>query len=174
MTATFTIEYYALAAFTSFICLSLFALGFTLGSVAHAYKTSNNPVLEDNYLTPPPEVESEGSVEEEIPTPVDEEIPTPVVTREIFFHGKHRGDFYVYPADRALPNKWDTHLHADNFCSNHGPPALVNNKGITRYRCLGHNSEDELANSKEEWGRETYTGRNKTQTGFHIKRVPQE
>jgi len=165
MTATFTIEYYALAAFTSFICLSLFALGFTLGSVAHAYKTSNNPVLDDNYSTPPPEDESEGSA--------DEALPTPAATRDIFFHGKHKGDFYVYPADKALPNKWDTHLHADNFCSNHGPPA-PRESGITRYRCLGHTSEDELASSKEEWARETYTGRNKTQTGFHIKRVQQE
>jgi hypothetical protein len=68
MNATFTLDFYALAAVTSFLCLSLFALGFTLGSVAHAYKTSNNPVLEDNYVSPPSEHESQdsqGSAEED-------------------------------------------------------------------------------------------------------------
>ena len=69
MSATITLDSYGVAALTSFLCLSLFTfgltLGFALGSTTHAYKTSIDPVLEENYVSEHESQDSHGSVEEE-------------------------------------------------------------------------------------------------------------
>ena len=94
MSATITFDCYGIAIISSLISISLFTLGFTLGSIATAYKTSMNPVLEDYDVTPPhTEAEeesqsSQGSVEEtavDKPPPLARNAsfrPTPALTAD--------------------------------------------------------------------------------------------
>ena len=59
------------------------------------------------------------------------------------FHGDpaRNNEFWVYPPHRRLVTpRWDTHLHASQFCSNH-VVVRHGSDSVTTYRCLGHSAE---------------------------------
>ena len=72
-----------------------------------------------------------------------------------YFHGRDdTHTFWVYPKNIRLNSKWDTHLPAAAYCSNHIAEGPVKSSSLAHYKCLGHSSLDDFQAAEEEWRRE--------------------
>ena len=72
-----------------------------------------------------------------------------------YFHGRDEThSFWVFPPNVRVNSKWDTHLPAATYCSNHVAETPVKPCSLVHYRCLGHSTLDDFRAAEEEWRRQ--------------------
>ena len=91
------------------------------------------------------------------------------VLQPMYFHGRdEKHGFWVYPENKSLVNKWDTHLPASTYCNNHEEQGCDLSKAmdLKKFKCLGHSKLADFEEAYAEWKRE---GHINLEGGFHTE-----